>query len=225
MLQSMGSQRVGHDWVTELNWCQGGLCDWYFEPILSYNHNITDKTACFISYWEKHDIISTMLWRFAFLFVSVSFYITYFKSLLAVYIFKSFTFQVFDWTLELWNVPLWAKFSPEVYFVVWWLLSHKRLGILRIFMIQVSPAFHLHTFYILMCVCSVAQQCLTLWQMDCSLTGSSVHGSFQARILEWVAISFSRGSSQPRDRTHIFCVSSIGRQIRYHFATRLAPIF
>ena len=35
--------------------------------------------------------------------------------------------------------------------------------------------------------------------MDCSLPGSSVHGIFQARILEWVAISFFRGSSQPRD--------------------------
>ena len=35
--------------------------------------------------------------------------------------------------------------------------------------------------------------------MDCSLPGFSVHGIFQARILEWVAIPFSRGSSQPRD--------------------------
>ena len=39
--------------------------------------------------------------------------------------------------------------------------------------------------------------------MDCSLPGSSVHGIFQARVLEWVAISFSRGSSQPRDRTWV----------------------
>ena len=39
--------------------------------------------------------------------------------------------------------------------------------------------------------------------MDCSLTGSSVHGIFQARILEWVAISFSRGSSRPRDQTQV----------------------
>ena len=39
--------------------------------------------------------------------------------------------------------------------------------------------------------------------MDCSLPGSSVHGIFQARVLEWVAISFSRGSSWPRDRTRI----------------------
>ena len=43
--------------------------------------------------------------------------------------------------------------------------------------------------------------------MDCSLPGSSIHGIFQARVLEWVAISFSRGSSQPRDRTQIFCIA------------------
>ena len=42
--------------------------------------------------------------------------------------------------------------------------------------------------------------------------GSSVHGIFQARILEWVAISFSRGTSQPRDQTRVSCV---GRQILY----------
>ena len=46
----------------------------------------------------------------------------------------------------------------------------------------------------------VAQSCPTLCDpMDCSLPGPSVHEIFQARILEWVAISFSRGSSQPGD--------------------------
>ena len=50
----------------------------------------------------------------------------------------------------------------------------------------------------------VAQSCPTLGDpMDCSLPGSSVHGIFQARVLEWVAISFSRGSSRPRDRTQV----------------------
>ena len=50
----------------------------------------------------------------------------------------------------------------------------------------------------------VAQSCLTLCDpMDCSLPGSSVHGILQARILEWVVIPFSRGSSWPRDRTWI----------------------
>ena len=52
--------------------------------------------------------------------------------------------------------------------------------------------------------------------MDCSPPGSSVHGIFQARILEWVVISFSKGSSGPMDRTH---VSYIGRQILHHWTT------
>ena len=56
-------------------------------------------------------------------------------------------------------------------------------------------------------------------QWNCSLPSSSVHGIFQARILEWVAISFSKGSSGPRDRTHIFCTSCLGRQFLYHCAT------
>ena len=43
--------------------------------------------------------------------------------------------------------------------------------------------------------------------MDCSLPGSSIHGIFQARVLEWVAISFSRGSSQPRNRTGVSCTA------------------
>ena len=42
--------------------------------------------------------------------------------------------------------------------------------------------------------------------MDCSPWGSSIHGIFQARVLEWVAISFSRGSSQPRDWTQVSCI-------------------
>ena len=50
----------------------------------------------------------------------------------------------------------------------------------------------------------VAQSCLTLCDpMDCRLPGSSVCGIFQARVLEWVAISFSRGSSQLRDQTWV----------------------
>ena len=63
-------------------------------------------------------------------------------------------------------------------------------------------------------VCLVAQSCLTLCDpMGCSPPGSSVHGIFQARILERVAISSSRGSSRPRDQTHISCTSRVGRWI------------
>ena len=65
--------------------------------------------------------------------------------------------------------------------------------------------------------CSVVSN--SLYPMDCSLSGSSVHGSFQARILEWVAISFSRGSSQPRDRTRVSHI--VGRRFTI-WATREA---
>ena len=69
------------------------------------------------------------------------------------------------------------------------------------------------------CCCSVVQLCLTLCDpMDCSPPGSSVHGILQARILEWVAISFYRGSFWPRDQTR---VSYIGRQILFHWTTRV----
>ena len=57
--------------------------------------------------------------------------------------------------------------------------------------------------------------------MDWSLPGSSVHGIFQARVLEWVAISFSRGSSWTRDRTQIPCV--IGRRF-YHLSLQGSPV-
>ena len=61
------------------------------------------------------------------------------------------------------------------------------------------------------------QSCLTLRDpMDCSPPGSSVHGILQARILEWTAIPFSRGSSRPRDRTHVSYISCTGRQFLYH---------
>ena len=54
----------------------------------------------------------------------------------------------------------------------------------------------------------VAQSCSTLCDpMDCSWPASSVHGILQARILEWVDIPFSRGSSQPRDQTQVSCIA------------------
>ena len=60
----------------------------------------------------------------------------------------------------------------------------------------------------MVCEVLVAQLCPTLCDpMDCSPPGSSVHGILQARILEWVAIPFSRGSSQPKDRTQVSCIS------------------
>ena len=67
-----------------------------------------------------------------------------------------------------------------------------------------------------LCVCVVSHSVVTesdYDSMDCSPAGSSVHEIAWAGILEWVAISSSRGSSRPRDRTRISC---IGRLILYH---------
>ena len=68
----------------------------------------------------------------------------------------------------------------------------------------------------------VAQSCPTLCDtMDCSLPGFSVYEIFQARVLEWVAISFSRESSQPRDRSQVSCI--VGRRFTL-WATREVPL-
>ena len=74
-------------------------------------------------------------------------------------------------------------------------------------------------------MCSVVQSCLTLcYLMDISPAGSCVCGIFQARILEQIVIFSPKGSSRPRDRTCVSCVSCIGRWIIYHCATWEAPI-
>ena len=64
------------------------------------------------------------------------------------------------------------------------------------------------------CVCVHVLSCVWLcYFMDCRLPGSSVHGIFQARIVEGVAVSYSRGSSRPKGWTHVSCVSGIVRWI------------
>ena len=68
----------------------------------------------------------------------------------------------------------------------------------------------------------VAQSCLTLCNpVDCSLPGFSIYGILQARIMEWVTISFPRGSYRPRDRTRVSCIG--GRHFNL-WATREARI-
>ena len=68
------------------------------------------------------------------------------------------------------------------------------------------------------CVCPVTQLCPTLFDpMDSSQPGSSIHGIFQASILQQVAIFYSRGSSWPKDPTS--CIFCIHRQILYHWTT------
>ena len=60
-------------------------------------------------------------------------------------------------------------------------------------------------------VCALSRSVMSnsLWSYGPYLPGSSVHGIFKAGGVEWVAISFSRGSSQPRDQIHVSCVSCL----------------
>ena len=71
------------------------------------------------------------------------------------------------------------------------------------------------------CAYVPAQSCLTLCDpSDCNLQGSSVHGILQARILVWVAMPSSRGSSWPRDLTHILYIPCIGSPVLYHLGSQ-----
>ena len=70
------------------------------------------------------------------------------------------------------------------------------------------PERNLHLNYVCVCALSWVRLFVTPWAVAC-------HQIFQTRTLEWVAISYSRGSSQPRDETQDSCVSCIGRQILY----------
>ena len=74
------------------------------------------------------------------------------------------------------------------------------------------------TFSSLVLICAKSfQSCPALCDpMDCSSPGSAVHGSLQARILEWVAMLSSRGSSRPRDQTHVSYISCTDRWVLYH---------
>ena len=79
-----------------------------------------------------------------------------------------------------------------------------------------SAQLSIACFHIPMCMCVCVQWRPTLCgPMGCSPPGSSVHGIFQARVLAWVVLSSSRGSSRPRDQTHTSCISCLGRQILY----------
>ena len=77
--------------------------------------------------------------------------------------------------------------------------------------------FHMEVWNGKLCCAKLLQLCPTLCDpMDCSLSGSSVHGTLQARILECVIIPFSRGSSWPRNQALISYISCIGRWVLYH---------
>ena len=95
-----------------------------------------------------------------------------------------------------------AQFNSSILLVSWRQHRPRTMGISRL---EVSCRI---TVCVCVCVCVYAQSHPTLCNaMDCSPPVSSVHGILQAKVLEWVAISCSKGSSQPRDKTHVSCIA------------------
>ena len=89
------------------------------------------------------------------------------------------------------------------------------------FILAITITAFLAPLHMHVCVLSHVRLCNP---MDCSLPDTSVHGIFQARLLEWVATFSFKGSSIPKDWSCVFCVSCIGRQTLYHYTTWEAHI-
>ena len=101
------------------------------------------------------------------------------------------------WSLNQWNIR-------KVPYSFFFFLEHSKINSRHCSILPVNTSLCV---YVYESESEVAQSCSTLCDpMDCSLPGSSLHGILQARVLEWGAISFSRGSSRPRDRTLVSCI-------------------
>ena len=84
----------------------------------------------------------------------------------------------------------------------------------RAFVLDGTTGNKINTSNLLTVCAKLLQLYLTLWDpMACNLSGSSVGGFLQARVMEWVAVPYSRGSSWPRDRTRVSYISCTGRQV------------
>ena len=119
-----------------------------------------------------------------------------------------------DCTGPIWLQESWTLVSALIHFhPLFWILLYRPGGCIADLLVLNSISWPYET-VLCVCVLSLAQPFATPWTV--ALQSPSVHGIFQARTLEWIAISYSRGSSPPRDRTHVFC---IGKQIVYHWST------
>ena len=128
---------------------------------------------------------------------------------------------------HIWYINEWAwMFSNKILFTKIWLMGHSLLTQCPGGIIVVMVVLWLFiSFFVAVCMHAESlQSCPTLCDcIDCSPPGSSVHGILQV-TLEWVAISSSRGSSQPRDRTHVSYASCISRRVLYYWC-HLVPLW
>ena len=106
-----------------------------------------------------------------------------------------------------WSPPLFSLYI-YVYILKNKYIIHNKYTIIEITSIIKSIRISMYFIHKYICIVLVVHSFPTLCDpTDCILPGSSVHGILQAGILEWVAIPFSRGSSQPRDQTQVSCIA------------------
>ena len=122
------------------------------------------------------------------------------------------------------GLDCWGSFAPNSvhgFILKAWIIFKLSKGFLVIQFVR-RKVWNARQTLNFVCACSpMLRQCLTFCNpKDCSPPDFSLCGISQARTLEWVTTSSSRGSSQPRDQT---CVSYIGKWILYHWATQEAP--
>ena len=196
-LQSMGSQRVGHDWATSLS--RSALLD-------------------FEKWWGLHVL-------------------KYLDSVQADWVISSFFLINFYWSIFglqcCVNFCCTVKWTGYMYVYIYMYIYALFLDFLPIYVtpehwVEVPvlfSIFSLVTYFMCVCLQLLSHVWIFFDHMDCSSPGSSVHGILQARILEWIDISSSRGSSWLRDWTWGSCVSCIGRQILYNLESPLSILY
>ena len=180
VLRFMGSQIVGHDWANELNWCMKLV------PMLFLLNRRRNRRLANSSTYPKrilnYQVISSHIF--------------------------CFTFVLLILCLACSKKRVWRR---DVIFSVpvanYWLKQHSPcLSIINTYKNITSFKWSLLDYWRKVLI---TQLCLTLQPMDYSPPGFSLHGSLQARILEWIAIPFSTGSSRIRDQTWVSC--TVGR--------------
>ena len=115
-------------------------------------------------------------------------------------------------------------------FLLWIVSISQRESVQRAYKARKAVIIVKADFWLCMCMC--VHMCMfshsvvsdSLWPMDYSPPGSSVHGILQGRILERVATPSSRELSRPRDQTHAYCISCIGMWILYHLSHQGSPV-
>ena len=170
---------------------------------------------------SSQDIICIMLWLTSYIFSD--FVLFYFCGDSCLIPYKSLPpsvsrpMTVLKWQTHGSLCPSLCLFSPSAstYYTMLMSVSTTVYELIER-RLYITASFHqTELVYLYVLCCAKLLHLVRLFAMGHSLPGSSVHGILQTRILEWVAVPSSRGSSWPRGRTHISCVSCAGRRVLY----------